>query len=207
VGSLRDNRLELTCRSSVAHESCRIELALEVGVERSLHVMNGSANWRVVRAVGSCGPVLDLTGLGERVEIWGTRIGSDPGSCSAPPASLVEKLLGHPELIRLMPPPIEDLSARADGRTAGLRWTPPRLAVAYDVYRARVNAPFEHIARTRARAGQQEARFHDGRLPPGRTYRYVVRWIGADGRESPVSNEVHVTADKAWPHHGDWGKR
>lgn len=193
AGSIDDDGLELSCTSEVTRGTCRLAFAVDLRADRAFDVLNGVAEWRMVQVVGACAALLDGTSPGENVQIRGLRLSRSQEACSAPPASLVEKFLSHPGLMRLLPPPIEGLTARADGRTAGLRWKAVPGAAAYEIYRAVGNAAFERIGHIRATGKRPRFTFRDVRLARGTTYRYVVRWIDPGGRESPSSNVVSVT--------------
>lgn len=189
-GLARDDLLELACASRFTHGNCRIDFRLEVDVEHQPDTISGSGEWRVTETAGDCEQVLRNSSLGEIVQISGVRIGTDLAACSAPPESLVEKLLSQPELITVLPPPIADLAVRADHRTVRLSWTAVPNAAVYKIYRARLDERFDLIARRRAHHGPH---FRDHRIRKGLTYRYVVRWVDADGRESPASNEASAS--------------
>lgn len=185
-GDTTDERLEVECSSQLAVADCRVDFRVAVQATRQLDALHGSSAWEVVRTTGDCAALLEGASLGETVEVSGLRLGPDAGACSAPPASLVEKLLSQPELAVLLPPPIDDLAARPEDRSVLLWWTPVERASAYKVYRARPGASYAFHARRTAR----HPHLRDHRVREGATYRYVVRWVDDDGRESPVSNEA-----------------
>jgi hypothetical protein len=83
--------------------------------------------------------------------------------------------------------PVQDLRARAKSGKVDLVWTPVPGAVGYDIYRRANGGPFERIAEGHVTT---YAVYADFGLTNGVTYGYRVRWLSADGRESPDSNEV-----------------
>jgi hypothetical protein len=188
-GSIDDESLGLTCGSAFVHGSCRIDFSVDVAVARDLDTLTGAGEWRVVQTAGDCHALLDHAATGESIRLTGTRIDRNPGGCTSPPASLIEKMLGHPELMALAPPPIAGLIARADGPTVGLTWKAAPKAKAYEIQRAVGGGRFKPIAQLVA----DRTWFHDTSIERGREYRYAVRWITPDGRVSPMSTDVSVT--------------
>ena len=89
-----------------------------------------------------------------------------------------------------MPATIADLSALGKNGKVDLYWTAPTGASAYRILRAFENSPFELIALRRAKKG---AAFRDHDVTNGVSYRYVIRWLDPNGRQSSSSNEVTVT--------------
>jgi hypothetical protein len=83
--------------------------------------------------------------------------------------------------------PIQDLRARPKSGKVDLVWSPVPGAVGYDVYRRANGGPFERVAEGHVTT---YAVYADFGLTNGVTYGYRVRWLSADGRESPDSNEV-----------------
>jgi hypothetical protein len=190
AGVAEDGLLGVACSSRLIHNQCRLEFEMSVRAERRGDAIGGSSEWAVTAQAGDCGALLENASLGETVQVSGTRLGQDPGACSAPPSSLIEKLPVQPELVLFLPRPIADLAARGDARSVLLSWTPVPRAAEYKLYRARPGERFHFHGRRPARA----ARFQDQRARAGQLYRYVVRWVDAEGRESPVSNEASAAA-------------
>lgn len=186
TGSATDDGLEVACASRFTHQGCRVDFQSSLGAVRQADALAGTGEWRLVDATGDCEALLQGASLGETFQVAAVRLGSDLSACLAPPASLIEKLFSQPELVRLLPPPIADLAARRHRHAVLLTWTAAPRAAAYNVYRAPQDEPFRLIARRPA----HRARFKDHRVRPQQTYRYVVRWLDAEGRESPVSNEA-----------------
>lgn len=195
-GSIGDAGLDVTCEPHFAVGSCSVDFRISVSATRHIDSLDGTGEWRVVGASGDCDAVLRQA-RPERILLSATRSDTDLTACAAPPASLVEKMLSHPELLAMTPRPIGDLEARADGPTVRLTWSAMPKAAAYAVYRARGRHAYEQIATVRSR---QRPGFRDIQLPGEAAYRYVVRWIVADGRQSPVSNEASATPRVGRPH-------
>jgi hypothetical protein len=162
-------------------------MSFQAHAERSGNAVAGSGEWRVVETSGECSAFLDRASLGETFQFAGTRTSRDPSRCSAPPATLLEKFLSHPALTFLVPDPIANLRAQGHNRQVRLSWTPISEAVGYEIYRAQEQEPFALVAKRRA---TPKGKFVDAPLLNGVTYRYVLRWIGADGRISPFSDEA-----------------
>jgi hypothetical protein len=189
-GAFLNDRLELECESRLTVADCRLAGRLDVKLHRVLDSITGAADWKVVEMSGDCEPFLGNELPGEHIEVSAQRSSEDSPACSAPPASLFEKLFSHPGLISQLPQPVEDLSATAVGGNVRLTWTANREAAAYLIYRAKGNKPFELIARETAR---RHGHFKDRPCCPRSTFRYFIRSITDDGAASPASNEVSVT--------------
>jgi hypothetical protein len=187
--SIGDAGLEVTCEPHISAGSCSIDFRIGVSAMRHLDSLEGTGEWRVVSAAGDCDDVLARI-RPERILISATRSGTDLTACAGPPSSLVEKMLSQPALIAMAPRPIADLEARADGPTVRLTWSAIPEAAAYAVYRAAGHDAYREIAAVPSR---HRPGFRDIKLAEDTTYRYVVRWIAADGRQSPVSNDVSAT--------------
>jgi fibronectin type 3 domain-containing protein len=73
-----------------------------------------------------------------------------------------------------------------------LKWDPPPkptfAVVGYNVYRSQSDGEYARIA-----SKVPATTYTDRGASDGKTYHYLVRAVGADGRESPISNQVSVT--------------
>lgn len=187
TGQALDDRLDVDCSSRFILGDCTVNFLFQVRAERDMDQLTGQGEWRVVETSGNCAA---LVGQGETFRFSGMRLSRDLSGCSAAPSSLIEKFVQHPALILAMPAPIADLSAQGKNRKVTLSWTASRGASAYRIFRAAQNHPFELIAVRRARRGPT---FQDHDVTNGVSYRYFIRWLDADGRQSPSSNEVTAT--------------
>jgi hypothetical protein len=192
-GVSRDSRVELQCASRFTRGECHVDTRLEFDAQEDQGRIAGTAEWRVAETEGNCDELLAHASLGQTVVVSGVRTGTDLAGCSAPPASLIEKLVGDVALMALLPRPIDGLTARGEGHGVSLRWTAVRTAAAYEVLRALPDRRFERIARMPAARG---SRYRDRWLRTGQLYRYVVRWIDAEGRKSPASDEASAMRSK-----------
>ena len=77
-------------------------------------------------------------------------------------------------------------------RSVLLKWEPPPkpafTVAGYNVYRSPSDGDYERIA-SRVPA----TTYTDHGASSGKTYHYFVKAVDADGRESPISNQVTVT--------------
>ena len=174
----------LSCKSRGRFAGCGWTSRFELDLERLGEAIEGSASFEITSLSGDCALV---AGLPDRAQLSGTLLQQAAPDCTAPPASLLEKLVSEPQLVAQMPPAINDLVARTDGRHIRLRWSAVEQAARYRIYRARDEAPYRLIA---VRPAGRHGGFHDRKADPGKTYRYVVTWIDRQGRVSPVSNEA-----------------
>lgn len=191
TGAVKDRRLEVGCSSRLMLGACRLDVEVAVHARRRLDTLRGSGEWGVIGKTGECDGLPENASLGETIQVSGVRLGTDLGACSAPPASLVEKLPMQPELVFHLPTPIDDLAAEGAAGSVLLRWTPVPRAAAYKIYRALPGRPYRLHARRSAHAPP----YRDHRVREGQTYRYVVRWVDVAGRESPVSSETSATPE------------
>jgi HYR domain len=85
---------------------------------------------------------------------------------------------------------IQDLTARARPGSVTLLWSPVPGAAGYAIYRRTAGQPLALVAH-----GYQTsyATYPDSGLVNGVAYFYDVRWVTAEGRESPSSNEASAT--------------
>jgi hypothetical protein len=187
-GAIDGDALDLTCAAAFVHGQCRIDFRIDVDVTRSVDTISATGDWRIAVAAGDCAGILEHVATGESIVLTGARIGPNVAECAAPPASLIEKVLSHPELIALMPRPIDGLTAGRESTSIRLRWAAAAPAKAYEIQRSIDGGRFKPIAEV---AGHLHS-FLDRRLEMGREYRYIVRWIAPDGRISPASNEAKV---------------
>jgi hypothetical protein len=186
-GAVRGGGFELQCWSRYRQGGCRVDAELSLRAQRQEGALAGTGDWRVTDTEGDCEAVLQHASLGETIELSGVRVGSDLAGCSAPPASLVEKLVSHMTLVALLPRPIAGLRAQTEGCAVHLRWDPIAGAAAYEVLRATEGRPFARVALRSAARGPH---YRDDSVRAGHLYRYVVRWLDSDGRLSPASDEA-----------------
>jgi hypothetical protein len=128
---------------------------------------------------GASIPTADMTGpfgVGTHIVLWSAT------DASGNTGTAIQTIVVQAPLS-----PIQDLRARAKSGKVDLVWTPVPGAVGYDIYRRANGGPFERIAQGHVTS---YAVYADFGLTNGVTYGYVVRWLSADGRESPDSNEA-----------------
>lgn len=88
-------------------------------------------------------------------------------------------------------PTIEDLYARAKSGKIDIVWTPMEGVGSYNIYRSTTQGgPYTLIAEEHVTDYAVDADFG---LTNDVTYYYVVRWVDANGQESPDSNEASAT--------------
>jgi hypothetical protein len=97
TGMVSDTQLEVSCQAQLSVGLCTIDATVQVQVERTSDMMNGSGQWTTT-ATGMCGSI--PVSQGEALEITGQRVSADPGGCE-PPAAVLQKFGRHPALIVL----------------------------------------------------------------------------------------------------------
>ena len=101
-----------------------------------------------------------------------------------------------PADIEVPPPPLTNLEAEYHHSlpTVDLTWEELADGVNYNVYRgATAGGPYERIG------GSETESYADTDIIEGQTYYYVVTAVGANGLESPPSNEAEVLIAVATP--------
>lgn len=86
--------------------------------------------------------------------------------------------------------PVKNLYARPKDGKVDLTWTPVSDAVSYNIYRRVENELYAPVKEGHI---TDYAAYADYGLTNGVTYFYTVRWVGANGIESPDSHEVSAT--------------
>lgn len=94
------------------------------------------------------------------------------------------------------PRPQPPVAAAAKAGAIGLTWAPTENATGYALYRARPRGAYALVQRVDATTTQ----FADVRTTHGRSYRYAVAALGADGAQSFESRGSWATADGRGPH-------